>query len=84
MDSFGSERAAKASGTWLTLIMSAKMHRLVAEVYLRDLFRVLPSWPKARVLELAPHRWMETRARLDPAELKQEFGPLKIPPAVLA
>jgi hypothetical protein len=76
----GSDRAAAASGTWLSLILSAKMHGLRADVYLRDLFRVLPSWPKSRLLELAPHRWTETRTRLNPKELESELGPLTIPP----
>jgi hypothetical protein len=79
--SFGSEKGAEAAAIWLTLILSAKMHRLPVEPYLRDLFRVLPSWPNRRLIELAPHRWLETRARLDPVELAQELGPLTIPPA---
>ena len=48
--------------------------------YLRDLFRVLAHWPRGRYLELAPKYWMQTRVRLDPAELTVEIGPLTIPP----
>jgi hypothetical protein len=29
--------------------------------------------------ELAPKYWLATRARLDPAELKAELGPLTVP-----
>ncbi len=28
--------------------------------YLRDLLCLLPSWPRSRVLELAPASWQET------------------------
>jgi hypothetical protein len=45
------------SGHLLTLIASARLHRLDPEVYLRDVFRVLPHWPRDRYLELAPRYW---------------------------
>ena len=77
---FGSEKAAAAGSTWLTLVLSARMHGLHVETYFRDLFRVLPSWPQSRLLELAPHAWAETRARIDPVQLAAEYGPLEIPP----
>jgi hypothetical protein len=41
------------------------------------------NWPRARYLELAPRYWNATRARLDPNELDQELGPLKVPEAPL-
>lgn len=50
------------------------------EDYLRDLFRVLPFWPKDRYLELAPKSWLATRARLDPTQVEHEVGWLTIPP----
>lgn len=81
---FGSEKAAGAGSTWLTLVLSARMHGLHVETYFRDLFRVLPSWPQHRLLELAPHAWAETRARIDPVQLADEYGPLEIPPAPAA
>ena len=81
---FGSEKAAGAGSTWLTLVLSARMHGLHVETYFRDLFRVLPSWPQHRLLELAPHAWTETRARIDPVQLADEYGPLAIPPAPAA
>jgi transposase len=77
---FGSEPHAESACTWLSLIASAKLHGLDPEKYLRDLFRVLPSWPKRRVLELAPAYWSITRARLDAIELARPLGPLTIPP----
>lgn len=77
----GSDPAAEASSTWISLILSARLHGLEPVDYLRDLFRVLPSWPKPRLLELAPHRWRNTRTRLVPTELASELGPLTIPAA---
>jgi hypothetical protein len=75
----GSDDHAQAAGNLLTLVASARLHRLDPEVYLRDLFRVLPHWPRERYLELAPRYWLDTRARLDPAQLDAELGPLTIP-----
>jgi transposase len=77
----GSMAAAEAAGTWFTLVLSAMLFDLDVELYLRDLCRVLPSWPEDRLLELAPERWLATRGRLDPAQLAEEYGPLDIPPA---
>ena len=65
----------------MTLIASARLHRLDPEVYLRDLFRVLPYWPRQRLLELCPRDWVKTRAHLDDAELKRELGVITVPPA---
>jgi transposase len=79
---FGSERGADAAATWLSLVLSARMHGLDVEEYLRDLFRVLPSWPQKRIIELAPHRWKATRTRLDPLEMFRELGHITIPRAV--
>ena len=75
----GSDDHGQAAGNLLTLIASARLHKLDPELYLRDVFRVLPHWPRDRFLELAPRYWSATRARLDPTELDQELGPLKVP-----
>jgi hypothetical protein len=50
----GSDDHGQASGNLLTLIASARLHRLDPEAYLRDLFRVLPHWPSGGFLELCP------------------------------
>jgi transposase len=55
------------------------LHGLDPEVYLRAVFRVLPYWPRERFLELSPHDWTVTRARLAPAELEHELGPIAVP-----
>jgi transposase len=75
----GSDDHGQASGNLLGLIASARLHQLDPESYLRDLFRVLPHWPRHRYLELCPRDWPATRARLDPAQLERELGPLTIP-----
>jgi transposase len=75
----GSDDHAQAAGNLMTLIASARLHGLDPEVYLRDVFRVFPHWPRDRYLELAPKYWTATRARLDPAELEAELGPLTVP-----
>lgn len=70
----GSDDHAQAAGNLLTLVASARLHKLDPEVCLRDLFRVVPHWPNGRYLELCPRDWATTRARLDPAQLEQELG----------
>lgn len=76
----GSDDHAQAAGNFLTLIASARLHRLDPEAYLRDLLRVLPHWPRDRYLELAPRDWLATRTRLDPGQLELEVGWLDVPP----
>jgi transposase len=80
----GSDDHGVAAGHLFSLIASARLHRLDPESYLRDLFRVLAHWPRDRYLELAPKYFAQTRARLDPAELAIEIGPLTVPPALPA
>jgi transposase len=78
----GSDDHAASTGNLLSLIASARLHGLDPEEYLRDVFRVLPHWPKDRYLELAPKYWSTTRARLDVRQLAAELGPLTIPAPV--
>jgi transposase len=75
----GSDDHGQAAGNLLTLIASARLHKLDSEVYLRDIFRVLPHWPRDRYIELAPRYWRITRARLRRDELDREVGWLTIP-----
>jgi hypothetical protein len=76
----GSDDHAQTTANLLSIVASAKLHDLDPEEYLRDIFRVLPHWPRERFLDLAPKYWPATRAMLDPVELKAELGPLTIPP----
>lgn len=75
----GSDQHAEAAGHLLSLIASARLHELDPERYLRDLIRVLPVWPRDRLLELAPKYWLATRARIDARELEAELGPIRVP-----
>ena len=75
----GSDLHGVTSGYLMTLIASARLHRLDPEVYLRDVFCLLPHWPRDRYLELAPRYWRITRARLRPDELEREVGWFTIP-----
>ena len=75
----GSDDHAQAAGNVMSLIASARLHRLDPEAYLRDLIRVVPHWPRDRYLELAPRYWLATRARLDATQLERELGPLDLP-----
>ena len=82
---FGSDDHAAAAANLFSLVVSCQLHGLDAETYLAEMIRVVPLWPRARYLELAPKYWAATRARLDPAELAHELGPLTVPsPAVAA
>lgn len=78
----GSDQHAQSAAELMSLIASAKLHRLDPERYLRDVIRVLPHWPSGRYLELSPKRWAATRARLDDAQLAAELGPLDVPSPV--
>lgn len=57
----GSDDAGEVNATFVTLIASCEMHGIEPWAYLRDLFCLLPRWPKSRVLELSPARWTETK-----------------------
>lgn len=76
----GSDDTAAWTCTFASLVASCDLHKLDPEAYLRDLFRVLPLWPRHRLLELSPLFWRQTRDRLDPRELALPIGPLSIPP----
>jgi transposase len=56
----GNDDAGQVNATFVTLIASCEMHGLEPWAYLRDLFCLLPEWPRHRVLELSPARWAET------------------------
>ncbi|HVW30408.1 MAG TPA: transposase domain-containing protein [Polyangiaceae bacterium] len=45
---------------FVSLLASARLHDIEPLSYIRDLFCLLPSWPNARVLELAPAYWKQT------------------------
>ena len=78
----GSDDHGLAAGHLFSMIASARLHRHDPELYVRDVLRVLPHWPKDRYIELAAKYWSQTRARLNPVELAAEMGPLAVPPKI--
>ncbi len=75
----GSDEHGTSTGHLFSVIASARLHGLDPELYLRDLIRVLPHWPRERFLELSPKYWLRTRSRLVAEELVRELGPLEVP-----
>jgi transposase len=75
----GSDGHAETAANIMSLVASARLHRLDPEAYLRDMIRVLPHWPRDRYLELSPKHWAGTRSRLDDGELRLEIGDLQVP-----
>jgi transposase len=61
----GSEDGGEATANFVSLIASCQLHGLEPLAYLRDLFCLLPWWPKSQVLDLAPARWKATVAQPD-------------------
>jgi len=61
----GSDQGAEVNATFVSLLASCQMHGLEPWSYLRDLFCLLPRWPKRRVLELAPASWQQTLEQED-------------------
>ncbi len=77
---FGSDDHASAAANLFSLVASCALHRIDVETYLAEMVRIVPLWPRDRYLELAPKYWAATRARLVPAELENELGPITVPP----
>jgi transposase len=77
----GSEDGAVANTVFVSLIASCEMHGIEPWAYLRDLFHLLPDWPKNRVLELAPAYWKQT---LEQEEAQRRLGENPLRRALLA
>ncbi len=77
---YGSDDHATAAGNILSLVASCKLHELDPELYLCDIIRIVPYWPRERYLELAPKYWRGTRARLSAKELELPLGHITVPP----
>lgn len=61
----GSDDGAKANATFVSLIASCRLNDLEPFAYLRDLFCLLPGWPRHRLLDLAPAYWQQTLQQHD-------------------
>ena len=59
----GNDDAAEVNAALVSLLASCQLHGIEPWSYLRDLFCLIPSWPRSRVLELAPVHWNQTLAR---------------------
>jgi transposase len=66
----GSDDGAVTNTRFVSLLASARLHEIEPLGYIRDLFCLLPSWPMARVLELAPVNWKQT---LEQRETQQKL-----------
>ena len=75
----GSDDHAQAAANLFSLVASCKLHNLDPELYLAEVIRVMPYWPRQRYLELCPRYWLNTRARLDPRELELPVGHITVP-----
>jgi transposase len=75
----GSDDHAKSTAALYSLVVSARLHGLDPEDYLRCLIRLVPLWPEHRMLELTPLFWARTCQRLDPVQLENELGSIDIP-----
>jgi transposase len=56
----GSDDGAEVNTIFVSLLASCRLHGIESLAYMRDLFCLLPSWPKSRVLQLAPVNWKQT------------------------
>jgi transposase len=69
----GSDDGARWNTVTVSLVASCQMHAIEPWAYLRDVLTLLPSWPKQRVLELAPKNWPSTLARPETQERLAEL-----------
>lgn len=76
----GSDTGGETTATIVSLIASARLHGIEPWEYFRCLCRLLPIWPRTRVLELSPRDWTKTRARLRDDQMEPSFGYVDIPP----
>ncbi|MGH2878639.1 MAG: IS66 family transposase [Solirubrobacteraceae bacterium] len=61
----GSDDAGEVNAAFVSLLASCQLHGLEPWSYLRDLFCLLPSWPRRRVFDLAPLNWKQTLENQD-------------------
>jgi IS66 C-terminal element len=76
---FGSDDHATSAANLFSLIASCRLHTIDAEQYLAEVIRVMPYWPRARYIELAPKYWARTRARIESDGLARPLGPITVP-----
>ena len=67
----GSDDGAAVNTVFVSLLASARLHGIEPHGYLRDLFCLLRTWPRDRLLELAPVYWQKT---LEQPETQQKLA----------
>ena len=67
----GSDDGALVNTVFVSLLASARLHGIEPLAYLRDLLCLIPSWPRHRLLELAPAYWKQT---LEQVETQQKLA----------
>ncbi len=77
----GSDDGAEVNTVFVSLLASCGLHQLEPWTYLRDLFCLLPGWPKRRVLDLAPAYWKKT---LEDEDTQQRLADNPFRSAVMA
>jgi transposase len=60
----GNDEAGAVNTSFVSLLAICEMHGVEPFAYIRDLLILLPSWPRSKVLELAPVNWASTVARV--------------------
>jgi len=58
---YGGDSHAESAAIF-SLIASCRLHGIDPQLYLDEVMRLLPYWPKERYLELVPKYWRGTRA----------------------
>lgn len=76
---YGSDVHAESAAAIFSIVASCRLHRVDVYDYLCDVQRLLPFWPRERLIELAPKSWAVTRARLDADELARPVGIISVP-----
>ncbi|MCC6748341.1 MAG: IS66 family transposase [Deltaproteobacteria bacterium] len=61
----GNDDAAEVNASFVSLLASCQLHAIEPWSYLRDLFCLIPSWPRRRVLDLSPLHWQQTSQQSD-------------------
>lgn len=81
---YGTDTHAEAAAAIFSIIATCRLHGIDPFVYFDEVLRVLPYWPQERYLDLAPQRWLATRATLQTAELERPLSRITVPPPASA
>lgn len=84
---FENKNGAKWWCVFRSLIASCALHDLEPSLYIEQVLRLAPHWPRHRMLELSPKRWAATLAALSPAEreiIRRPWESAAVAPSVAA